>query len=139
MITPLVTYGLMKLYFPVQFPESLFVIVGITTIVWVAMTFATSPVPQEQLEIFYRRVHPGGPGWKAVQARLPEVKGDDDFRILWSCWLAGIMLVYSSLFGIGSLIFGDHLESLGYAVCAGVSAWWINRSFARIGFGTLAS
>ncbi len=139
MITPLVTYGAMKLYYPVEFPESLFLIVGVTTVVWVATTFATSPVPTEQLEIFYRRVHPGGPGWKAVQLRLPDVKGDDDFHTLWSCWAAGIALVYSSLFGIGSLLFGDYVSALVYAAVVGVSAWWINRSFARIGFGVLTS
>lgn len=139
MVTPLVTYGVMKVWYPVEFPESLFLIVGVTTVVWIATTFATSPVPTEQLEIFYRRVHPGGPGWKAVQERLPDVKGDDDFHTLWSCWVAGIALVYSSLFGIGSLLFGDYLTALLYAAVVGVSAWWINRSFARIGFGVLAS
>ena len=139
MITPLVTYGMMKVFFPMVFPESLFVIVGVTTVVWLTVTFSTAPVSMPQLETFYRRVHPGGPGWKIIQDRMPDVKGDSDFRTLWSCWLAGISMVYSALFGIGSLIFGDYLTALAYGVAVAVSAWWINRSFSRIGFDVLVS
>ncbi len=139
MITPLVVYSLMKALFPMVFPESLFVIVGVTTFVWLAVTMMTPPVPQEQLITFYRRVHPGGPGWRHIQSLLPAVKGDSDFRILWSCWLAGIVLVYAALFGIGSLIFGELVDTAFYALAVAVSAWWINRSMSRIGFSALVS
>jgi len=34
------------------------------------------------LHTFYRRVHPGGPGWKAIEQELPDVKGDSGFGAL---------------------------------------------------------
>lgn len=139
MIAPLLTFGGLQLWYPVEFPNSLFVIVGVTTVVWLSATFLTSPVPLSHLEAFYRRVHPGGPGWRRIQERLPDVKGDNDFKTLWTCWLAGIVLVYAALFGIGSLIFGDLVPAAAYAVAVAVSAWWINRSFSRIGFSALVS
>src|SRR5579862_5951670 len=37
---------------------------GVTTVVWVLVTFATSPEPQAVLVQFYRKVHPHVSGWK---------------------------------------------------------------------------
>ena len=42
----------------------------ITTVVWLAVTFAhPARRPEETLVAFYRRVRPGGPGWRRVQRR----------------------------------------------------------------------
>ena len=47
----------------------------------------------------------------------------------WTNWIAGIVAVYSSLFGIGKLVFGDLVQGLGMLVLAVVAFAWIARSF----------
>jgi len=104
--------------------------VAVSTIVWVSVTFLTRPEPDVVLERFYRRVRPGGPGW----ARISEKAGFGRESIpggalAWTNWIAGIVAVYSSLFGIGRLILGDLVPGLGLLVLAVVAFAWIARSF----------
>jgi Na+/proline symporter len=82
--------------------------VAITTVVWVAVTFLTKPVSDATLDAFYRRVRPGGPGWETVSRRLgfgrePIPGGAMSFVN----WILGIILVYTALFGIGKIVFGQ--------------------------------
>jgi Na+/proline symporter len=82
MLTPFVVFGYIRVFTSIVFPESLYFIVGITTIVWIAATFLTAPVELDKLVSFYRRVHPGGAGWKKVARLVPDVKGDTGFGSL---------------------------------------------------------
>ena len=43
MVTPLVVYGYLRAFTTVAFPQTLYVIVGITTVAWLAVTFLTPP------------------------------------------------------------------------------------------------
>jgi len=134
MITPFLVFGYLRLFTTVQFPETLFAIVGITTVVWVAATFLTAPVEEERLIDFFRRVHPGGPGWKKIARLVPDVKGDSGFGVLTVCWLSGIALVYSMLFGIGKLIFGETGLGLFFVALGCVAGAVIYRLLSRQGF-----
>ena len=122
MITPLIVLPIVQNYYNMVFPMTLYPIVGITTIVWLAVTFMTSPVDREKLKTFYRKVHPGGIGWKTIAEELPDVKSDKGFGILFVNWLFGVVLVYTSLFGIGRLIFQEYLQAIFFLALAGVSA-----------------
>jgi Na+/proline symporter len=104
--------------------------VAVTTVAWVVTTFMTQPEPANTLDAFYKRVRPGGPGWRAVSERLgygrESIPGG---ALAWTNWIAGIVAVYSTLFGIGKLVFGQMGAGLGLlAVAAGAFAW-IARSF----------
>jgi hypothetical protein len=46
------------------------VTVLVSTVVWLTVTFMTSPEPDSILESFYTRVRPGGPGGGASRSRL---------------------------------------------------------------------
>ena len=91
------------------------VTVAVSTAVWVAVTFLTKPERDATLDAFYERVRPGGPGWAAVSRRLgygrEAIPGG---AMSFVNWLLGIVLVYSALFGIGKLVFGQLL--LGFAL-----------------------
>jgi Na+/proline symporter len=104
----------------------------VTTAVWVAVTFATEPTPDATLHAFYRRVRPGGPGWRAVAEQLgfgpePIAAGS----LSWLNWIAGVVSVYATLFGIGKLIFGSPFAAIAYLLLAAAAFAWIAYSLRR--------
>ena len=101
------------------------------------VTFLTEPVNREQLVTFYSRVHPGGVGWKTIANELPDIKSDSSFARLFLDWICGVILVYTSLFGIGKLIFADYLEGVLYLLLGCTASCVIyfdlkNRGFENI-------
>lgn len=102
----------------------------VTTVAWVASTFATSPEPASVLESFYKRVRPGGPGWARISERLgygrEPIPGG---AYAWANWLAGVVAVYATLFGIGKIVFGEIVAGLLLLATAVVAFAWIARSF----------
>jgi hypothetical protein len=106
------------------------VTVALSTVVWVSVTFLTAPEPASVLEAFYKRVRPGGPGWRAVAERAgfgrePIAGG----ALAWTNWLAGVVAAYSTLFGIGKVVFGETGAGLAFLALAAVAFAWIARSF----------
>jgi hypothetical protein len=86
---------------------TMLITVAVTTVVWLAVTFSTAPESAATLERFYRRVRPGGPGWRAVSERLgygPEpIPGG---ALSWVNWVAGVVAVYAAVFAVGALLTG---------------------------------
>ncbi|HET9013474.1 MAG TPA: sodium:solute symporter family protein, partial [Gemmatimonadaceae bacterium] len=93
--------------------------VAVSTVIWVSVTFLTAPEPESKLESFYQKVRPGGPGWRRISDRLgyggESIPGG---ALAWTNWIAGIVAVYASLFGIGKLIFGQTVTGLIMLVVA---------------------
>ncbi len=89
----------------------LLIAVAITTIVWIVTTFMTKPESDEVLINFLKTVNPGGPGWKSVLERAgdesidTQEKWDLPYSLL-NVFL-GCMAIYSALFAIGNLIYGN--------------------------------
>jgi solute:Na+ symporter, SSS family len=106
------------------------VTVAASTAVWLAVTLATSAEPDHVLESFYLRVRPGGPGWAPVSERLglgrEPIPGG---ALAWTNWIAGIVAVYATLFGIGKIIFGPMGTGLVMLGVALLAFYWISRSF----------
>jgi solute:Na+ symporter, SSS family len=105
---------------------------AITTVVWVTVTFLTAPVPAATLDAFYRRVRPGGRGWRHVARRLglgpePIAAG----ALSWVNWVAGVVSVYATLFGAGRLLFGPRLLALPWLAAAVVAFAVIARNLRR--------
>ena len=78
--------------------------VGITTLVWLAVTLLTPPEPDRVLTAFYRKARPSVAGWGPIAMQVPEVKPVHDLLPNLVDWLAGLMLIYGALFGVGKLI-----------------------------------
>ncbi|MFI5038357.1 MAG: sodium:solute symporter family protein [Solirubrobacterales bacterium] len=104
--------------------------VAVSTIVWLAVTYMTAPEPDSTLNAFYIRVRPGGPGWRRVSDRLgyggESIPGG---ALAWTNWLAGIIAVYASLFGVGKLIFAEYLTGTIMLIVALLAFLWIARAF----------
>jgi SSS family solute:Na+ symporter len=106
------------------------VTVACSTVAWLAVTLLTRPEPDAVLDAFYRRVRPGGPGWARVSARLgfgrEPIPGG---ALAWTNWIAGIIAVYATLFGIGKVIFGFTGAGVAMLAVAAAAFYWISRSF----------
>jgi len=122
MITPFAVLAWLKLFTEITFPFSIFIIVGVTITVTLAVTFLTKPTDTAQLETFYRTTRVGGVLWKKVSKNLPEVESDKGFVMLFVDWALGIIMIYAILFGMGKIIFGDLFQGflfLGTGFIAG--------------------
>ena len=120
-----------------EFPINLFSVVAITTVVWVIATIVTPATNDVTLDKFFRRVRPGGPGWKVVAARNSDVQPDSKLLPLALDWIAGVVLVYMVLFGFGYLLLGEYLFA---AICLGIaafSAWFIWYDLNKRGFDSV--
>ncbi|HEV3470213.1 MAG TPA: sodium:solute symporter family protein [Pyrinomonadaceae bacterium] len=117
---------------PQGFAQTILTTVGATTLVWLAVTFLTAPVPAEKLEEFYRRTRPAGPGWRRVAAAAGEAERRGEVAPNLLNWALGVGLVYAALFAIGELVFGLWLRAalfaLAGAVCGGLMLWNLNRT-----------
>jgi solute:Na+ symporter, SSS family len=106
------------------------VTVACSTVVWLVVTLLTRPEPDAVLDAFYRRVRPGGPGWARVSMRLgfgrEPIPGG---ALAWTNWVAGIVAVYATLFGIGKIVFGFTGTGLVMLAVAAAAFYWISRSF----------
>ncbi len=136
MITPFIIYPIL-LQFNVKFPDTLFIIVPITTLVWLTVTFLTKPVDEKVLHSFYEKVHPGGVLWTKISSALPHVKSDTGFLSMFLNWIFGVILVYSILFGTGKLIFGEMITAVMYFAASFVSVFVIYRNLSNKGWKTV--
>jgi Na+/proline symporter len=137
MTAPLIIYPVTVYVFGMKFPNTLYPTVLGTTVIWVIVTFLTRPVRDSVLEAFYRKVHPGGIGWRPFTRRFPEVKADRGLGHMIMDWIAGVVLIYASLFSIGRFIFHQYLEGILFMILAGAAAVFINLDLRRGGFQTL--
>src|SRR5215510_11456275 len=75
---------------PRDFAYLMLVTVAITTLIWLVATFVTSPEPTERLIKFYRRVRPGGPGWKRIAAEAGGTENENSsLSVEFANWACG--------------------------------------------------
>ncbi len=91
-----------------KFPWTLIYTVPISTAIWLTATIISRPTDKKKLIEFYQRVHPGGPGWKNIAAKIPvDYRSASLFtkrNVIGAIF--GITAVYSVLIGFGSFILG---------------------------------
>ena len=102
-----------------DYARAMLINVLVTTGVWLSVTLLTPPEPDEVLDAFYRRVRPGGRGWRPVATRLgfaaDRIPGG---ALAWVNWLAGVVAVYASLFGVGAFLTGSPRAGWVYSAAA---------------------
>lgn len=117
------------------FYERLFVIISISALVWVSVTFLTRPTDEERLIDFYKRAAPGGPGWRHIEKKIAEphmrgksIAGDVVHFVL------GAVMVYGLTLGLGKLLLGHLAEGTFYTLAAVVSAALLLTGLTRRGW-----
>jgi SSS family solute:Na+ symporter len=114
---------------PIQWAWTMLATVGASTVVWIAVTFLTRPEDDEVLRAFYLRVRPAGRGWRPIVETVG-LPGEpvDGGPLNWTNWVAGVISVYSTLFGVGQLIFGATGRGVLLLFVAVVCSRWIGRN-----------
>jgi Na+/proline symporter len=117
----------------------LLIAVCITTLVWIGTTFVTKPESMEVLISFYKKVHPGGPGWQKVidsakQANV-ELEVDNtswDLPISLLNVFLGCIGIYSALFAIGYFVYGNFGMGQIFAGIFGMSIYFMLRTWPKM-------
>ena len=102
--------------------------VGITTCIWLIVTFLTKPVDKEHLTRFYKKIMPGG-FWKPFRSEIKSAKikiSSDIVR-----WLLGTILVYSALFGIGKIILLEAETGIGFLLISVISGFALYKNILK--------
>jgi Na+/proline symporter len=114
---------------PRDFAYIMIVTVGVTTMVWLLVTWMTPPESSATLSAFYRRVRPHGPGWKPI-AMIAGGAADVPQSLVSELANAalGCVLVYAALFGVGEILLRSVPIGCGLLVVSALSGWAIARN-----------
>ncbi len=118
-------------------------VVFLTTASWITVTFLTKPISEETLRSFYLKIRPGGPGWKKVveRARVENIELVKEADLKWDvptgilCMITGSVAIYSILFTIGNLIYGELAAAAILTCITAVSGYLLIRSWNRLKSG----
>jgi len=116
---------------PVVFAKSTLTTTALTTLVWVVVTWATPPEPQEILLRFYRKVRPHAAGWRPIARLAPEIAPTRELGQNLLLWILGCVTVYATLFAIGKFCFGQVLKGGLLLALAAICGWWIYTHLAQ--------
>jgi len=114
-------------------------VVVMTTLFWVIATLLTPAEKLEVLHSFYKKIQPGGPGWKTVvdNAKAQGVELEDNQQG-WSvpsgviAMLLGCILIYSCMFATGYFIYGNYSWAVTLLGVVVISAYFLIKTWRKI-------
>jgi SSS family solute:Na+ symporter len=107
-------------------------VVFITTVVWLVVTFTTPAEDKEVLLSFYKKTVPGGPGWKAIVGN-EQIESEG-----WSvpsgilAMLLALTMIYCLLFATGYFIYGNIQLGGALTIVALIAAYLLSKVWNRI-------
>ena len=116
---------------PIVFAKSALTTTGLTTLVWLVVTFLTPAESPGVLTSFYRKVRPHATGWRPVAALVSDVPPTRDLGRTLGSWLRGCVMVYSALIGVGKLLLGVPAVGAMLLGVAIVSGWMLYGQISR--------
>lgn len=98
-------------------------VVVFNSILWITVTLHTKPTEEKVLLNFYKKIRPGGPGWKKITKRHSEIEKNrmtKDWNVPAGllCMSISCIGILSMLFSMGYLIYGNYL---GFAILLAVT------------------
>ncbi len=109
------------------FPYSAALTVLISIPIWITVTLLTRPVSEPHLIRFYKKVRPGGPGWKRISRHVAGSEKDGPGMIVAAKIVLGITALYTFLIGIGKVILGDSSLGIGLLTVGVLAALFLSR------------
>tara|TARA_X000001036_G_scaffold47252_1_gene37803 strand:- start:1772 stop:3586 length:1815 start_codon:yes stop_codon:yes gene_type:complete len=115
-------------------------VVLVTTFIWLFATFVTKPESNNVLRDFYKKIQPGGPGWKRVvdQAEMDNVKIISNSDQSWSvpsgikAMLLGCITIYSIMFATGYWIYSEFTYAIPTTFVAIFSGYFLYKAWMKI-------
>jgi len=115
------------------------IIVGITTVFWLIVTFVTKPEDDKVLFDFYKKIQPGGPGWKSTiqRAKHQELNIVTDHST-WSvpsgilAMIVGCIMIYGVLFAAGYWIYGEYTFAIILTIVVIVAVYILSKLWKKI-------
>ena len=115
-------------------------VVLVTTFIWLFATFVTKPESKNVLRDFYKKIQPGGPGWKRVvdQAEMENVKIVSNSDQNWSvpsgikAMLLGCIMIYSIMFATGYWIYSEFTYAIPTTFIAIFSGYFLYKAWMKI-------
>ena len=114
-------------------------IVLVTSVIWVGVTYLTQPESNEVLQSFYKKIQPGGPGWdkvlKDAEAENIVIKDKD---VEWSvpsgilAMLLGCGMIYSAMFATGYWIYGEQQNAIIATTGTVISGFFLIKIWKKI-------
>ncbi|MCG8469157.1 MAG: Na+:solute symporter [Gemmatimonadetes bacterium] len=106
--------------------------VGLTTAIWLAVTFVTRPTDAATLQAFYDRIRPFPRGWRgAVEVREGPT---DNLSAAMLAWALGCVTVYAAMFATGMALYGRGAAAVGLGALAVAAGAGLFRTLPRIRF-----
>jgi Na+/proline symporter len=122
---------------PKEFAWIVLITVAVTTAVWLGVTFLTKPESEEVLLAFYRRVRPSAALWGPIARKATDVVPGKDGLFNLMDWLAGVLMIYAFLFGVGNIVFGRTLLGLVFLLAGLVFGGIIYADLNKRGWETI--
>jgi Na+/proline symporter len=122
--------GLEKLGFRVEaWGVSIILIVAVTTLVWLAVTFLTKPDDKEKLLTFYQKVRPGG-FWGPIARLNGRAYKLQAYPFLG--WGLALIMILFFLLGVGKLIFLSWAAGAAYLAVGAAAAALLWKTISKI-------
>lgn len=81
-----------------------------SAIIWIVVTLITTPVEEEKLINFYKKVKPSKFGWKKISAKV-QIEGENiSLKKEIFSWILSLFFIYSITFSIGKFLLLNFLE-----------------------------
>ncbi len=110
--------------------QQFLIIVCITTIAWLLVTFLTPATDLRVLQSFYDKIHPIGPGWSVVKrGEEPDTENLTESIL---CVVLGCITVYGALFATGYILYGRIFMGMLCAIIVVASATGVLKLLPKI-------
>ncbi|NLB26594.1 MAG: Na+:solute symporter, partial [Bacteroidales bacterium] len=91
-----------------------FVVVS-NSFLWITVTLITKPTEESVLLSFYKKIRPGGPGWKRITKEKYDIDKDRmgkdwNLPVGLICMSDSSLAILSILFSVGNLIYGNYIS-----------------------------
>lgn len=114
-------------------------IVLVTTIIWVLVTYLTPPENEKTLRTFYKKIQPGGIGWKKVLIKAKKeqinlVEKNEKWTIPSAILavLLGCFVVYGCLFATGFWLYGKTVSTILAVIVVVVASFLLFKVWKKI-------
>ena len=109
-----------------DFGYRLLFISGVTALLWLSVMYLTPPESDDTLDQFYRRVQPGGIGWKRQRDRTGVPAAQDLTQDIQKV-IAATLLLFGSMFAVGGFLLLQSLTGWLSLIVAVIGGFWLRQ------------